>query len=261
MASKNSVHLATLVTNIKNCIPITLNEDAHQYNTWSTIFHLHCRAHLLLDHIVFDDKNPSSTNVSWQRFDDIMRTWIYVNIFVELIKSILSPTDKAIDTWNRLVNRFQNHKTTRVLTLESQFNSIHLSRFFLSSLLQVLPGLTEDYSSFRSIVQHINPHPDFDAISSMIELEEQTHNREVPLNDTALLVSDSLPATSSLTESHQSSHSGSRGRRNNRRGGKGSRQSSSGHSSQHSQTGRYSNFGPRHSNALSNNFPQWAYPP
>ena len=131
MASKNSVHLATLVTNIKNCIPITLNEDAHQYNTWSTIFHLHCRAHLLLDHIVFDDKNPSSTNVSWQRFDDIMRTWIYVNIFVELIKSILSPTDKAIDTWNRLVNRFQNHKTTRVLTLESQFNSIHLSRFFL----------------------------------------------------------------------------------------------------------------------------------
>lgn len=249
MASKNSVHLATLVTNIKNCIPITLNEDAHQYNTWSTIFHLHCRAHLLLDHIVFDDKNPSSTNVSWQRFDDIMRTWIYVNIFVELIKSILSPTDKAIDTWNRLVNRFQNHKTTRVLTLESQFNSIHLSRFFLvksycseikniidglcnvsssdsdSRLsLQVLHGLTEDYRSFRSTVQHMNPLLDFDTTRSMIELEEQTHNKETPPNDTTLLVSDSLLSRSPSSDSRQSSHSGNHGRRSNHRGGKGSRQ-------------------------------------
>ena len=178
-----------------------------------------------------------------------MRTWIYGFISVELTKSILDPTDKAIDMWNRLVNKFQNNKTTRILTLEFQFKSFHLSRFssvksYCSEIkniidglcnvsssdsdsrlsLQVLHGLTEDYRSFRSTVQHMNPLLDFDTTRSMIELEEQTHNKETPPNDTTLLVSDSLLSRSPSSDSRQSSHSGNHGRRSNHRGGKGSRQ-------------------------------------
>ena len=127
MATKDPIHPAILITNIKNCIPITLDEDGHLHNTWSSLFQLHCGAHLVLEHIVPDDKNPPTEDATWHYLDDLVCTWIYGTISVELIKPVLDPTDKALDTWNRLVNRFQNNKTTRILTLESQFNFVHLS--------------------------------------------------------------------------------------------------------------------------------------
>ena len=82
MTTKDPIHPATLVTNIKNCIPITLDEDGHLYNTWSSLFQLHCRADLVLEHIVPDDKILPTEAATWHRLDDLVRTWIYGTISV-----------------------------------------------------------------------------------------------------------------------------------------------------------------------------------
>jgi hypothetical protein len=121
MATTN-IHSATLVSNIKNCVPLQLDEEGVHYNTWSTLFQLHCSAYLVLDHIIPDESSKplDKYDSEWKRLDDIICTWIYGTICPALLTSIVQPKDSARDAWDRLENTFRNNKTTRILHLESQ---------------------------------------------------------------------------------------------------------------------------------------------
>ena len=104
---------------------------------------------------------------------------------------------------DRVENDFQNNKTSRNFHLESQFNDLSLSNFpdvksycneleniatTLTNLgttisdnclaFQVLHGLTSEYRTFRSLVQHLQHIPSFDSLLSMLELEEHTNNNK-----------------------------------------------------------------------------------
>ena len=99
MASPSKIHPATLVTNIKSCVPIQLDEKGTNFNTWVTLFKFHCRAHLVDSHILPDDsiKASVSKDSDWQRIDDIVRTWIYSTISTSFVQSIFRPDDSAYD--------------------------------------------------------------------------------------------------------------------------------------------------------------------
>ncbi|XP_021751002.1 uncharacterized protein LOC110716663 [Chenopodium quinoa] len=173
------IHLATLTNNIKTCISIVLDYNGTQYNTWSTLFQLHCRIDLVIDHIIpkvvnEKEKAPKTSDKDlWQRLDDIVRQWIYNTISNDLLNSIIDPDGKAIDAWNRLKNFFLNNKSARALHLDAQFTNTKLDQFegvkpycsHLKSLadslrnvgdpisdnrmaLQLLKVLTEDYRPF-----------------------------------------------------------------------------------------------------------------
>ncbi|XP_057538131.1 uncharacterized protein LOC130815658 [Amaranthus tricolor] len=209
MASPRKIHPATLITNIKTNVPIQLDEDGSNFDTWVTLFKLHFRAHLVDSQILRDDSSKAlvSKDSEWQRLDDIVRTWIYGSISPSLLQSIVRPNDCAFDAWNRLENNFQNNKTSRILHLESQFNDISLSNFpnvksycneletiatSLTNLgtsisdnrlaLKVLHGLILEYKTFRSLVQHMNPIPSFDTLRSMLELEERSNSALITTN-------------------------------------------------------------------------------
>ncbi|XP_057543799.1 uncharacterized protein LOC130823181 [Amaranthus tricolor] len=223
---------ATLVTNIKTCVPIELDEDGTNFNTWVTLFKLHCRAYLVDAHIVPDDFSKTSI--------------IKDSDCLALLPSIVPSDDCALDAWNRVENNFQNNKTSHILHLESQFNEISLSNFksycnepqnlalTLNNLgtsisdnrlaLPVLHCLYFDYRTFRSLVQHTSPVPSFDTLRSMLELEEHSNNKEVSSShDSALVVT---PKPSPLENSkNYDSHGPSNPRgfdRNHRRGGRNS---------------------------------------
>uniref|UniRef100_A0A803MBY6 Uncharacterized protein n=1 Tax=Chenopodium quinoa TaxID=63459 RepID=A0A803MBY6_CHEQI len=114
MADTSKVHPATVVTNIKACIPVTLDYAGKQYNSWSTLFQLHCRANLVIDHILPPAIDPSAKvsapteaeKAFTERLDYIIRQWIYGTISYDLLNSILDPDDSAADAWNRLKNFF-----------------------------------------------------------------------------------------------------------------------------------------------------------
>ena len=90
---------ATLVTNIKTCIPIQLDEDGSNFYTWVTLFQLHCWANLVDSHIIPDDSSKASVtkDSDWLHLDDIVRTWIYGTISPSLLKSIVRPDHSAFD--------------------------------------------------------------------------------------------------------------------------------------------------------------------
>ena len=128
MVSSTKLHPATLVTNIKTCVPIQLDDEGTIFNTWVTLFWLHCRANLVEDHItpIDSSKTSDAKDFDWHRLDDIFCTWIYGTISPTLLPTIVRHDDCALDAWNRIENNFQNNKTSRILHLESQFSDLSL---------------------------------------------------------------------------------------------------------------------------------------
>ncbi|XP_071689282.1 uncharacterized protein [Rutidosis leptorrhynchoides] len=103
-------HPALSVTNRKNMIPITLDIENAQYNSWAQLFKTHCRAYDVLDHIIpatDDDGSLSTTTVNtdptksalWSRLDAIVLQWIYGTISVSLLDNILEDESTAANAW------------------------------------------------------------------------------------------------------------------------------------------------------------------
>ncbi|XP_060195214.1 uncharacterized protein LOC132624450 [Lycium barbarum] len=210
MADTSKLHPATTVTNIKSCIPIVLDYEGSQYNNWATLFKLHCRANLVIDHILppaSPTVPPPATAVEklaakalWERLDDIVRQWIYGTISNDLLNTIIHQEDTAAEAWDRLVHLFQDNKSARALALDAKFTNTKLVDFpnvkaYCTRLkvladnlanvghkvsderlvLRLLRRLSEEYKTFRTTVQHRTPLPSFDVVRSMLELEEDSH--------------------------------------------------------------------------------------
>ncbi|XP_059306170.1 uncharacterized protein LOC132057549 [Lycium ferocissimum] len=200
-----------------------------QYNNWATLFKLHCRANLVIDHIL----PPASPTVPppataaeklaakalWERLDDIVRQWIYGTISNDLLNTIIHPYDTAAEAWDRLVHLFQDNKSARALALDAKFTNTKLVDFpnvkaYCTRLkvladnlanvghkvsderlvLRLLRGLSDEYKTFRTTVQHRTPLPSFDVVRSMLELEEDSHAEDAihDAGSTAALVSHNV---------------------------------------------------------------------
>ncbi|XP_060170846.1 uncharacterized protein LOC132601801 [Lycium barbarum] len=213
MADTSKLHLMTTVTNIKSCIPIVFDYEGSQYNNWATLFKLHCRANLVIDHIL-PPASPTvpppsmaveklATKALWERLDDIVRQWIYGTISNDLLNTIIHQEDTVAEAWNRLVHLFQDNKSARALALDAKFTNTKLVDFpnvkaYCTRLkvladnlanvghkvsderlvLRLLRGLSEEYKTFRTTVQHRTPLPFFDVVRSMLELEEDSHGED-----------------------------------------------------------------------------------
>ncbi|XP_021721018.1 uncharacterized protein LOC110688557 [Chenopodium quinoa] len=137
MPESSKLHPATIVMNIKSCVPITLDYEGKQFNSWSTLFQLHCRANLVIDQIIPPPVDPSAKKTEptpaeqafTQRLDDIVRQWIYGTISTDLLNTIIDLDHKAVDAWKRLENFFLNNKSVRALQLDAQFTNTRLEQF------------------------------------------------------------------------------------------------------------------------------------
>ncbi|XP_060212123.1 uncharacterized protein LOC132639707 [Lycium barbarum] len=221
MADTSKLHPATTVTNIKSCILIVLDYEGSQYNNWATLFKVHCRANLVIDHIL-----PLNT--------------------------IIHQEDTAAEAWDRLVHLFQDNKSVRALTLDAKFTNTKLVDFpnvkayctrmkVLTEnltnvghkvsderlVLRLLRGLSEEYKTFRTTVQHRTPLPSFDVVRSMLELEEDSHAEDAihDSDSNAALVSHNVTPqnfsgngqpNNSANNFNNRGNSQNRGKKNNR---------------------------------------------
>ena len=85
MTTTHKIHPATLVSNIKTCVPIQLEEDGSNFHTWVTLFELHCSAHLVESHIAPEDSSNTSDSKDpdWKRLDGFIA--LLVPLFLRLL--------------------------------------------------------------------------------------------------------------------------------------------------------------------------------
>ncbi|KAK1430107.1 hypothetical protein QVD17_12618 [Tagetes erecta] len=147
MADK--IHPAVTVTNIRNFIPITLEMESGQYNSWAELFKIHCKAFDCSDHLIHTEPQtaepnpetekskdkPSSSSLdtettkTWNRVDAIVLQWIYGTISNDLLHTILSPDSHAATAWKALENIFQDNRNTRAIYLQHKFSNLKISDF------------------------------------------------------------------------------------------------------------------------------------
>ncbi|KAJ9537461.1 hypothetical protein OSB04_030194 [Centaurea solstitialis] len=104
---KSTFHPAFGVNNIKNSIPLTLNQTDDRYASWVELFHIHLCAYDVLDHI--DPKTPTPTDIdkaTWNRLDAIVKQWILATISPDLKASSYGklPNSKLSSTAGQLLS-------------------------------------------------------------------------------------------------------------------------------------------------------------
>ncbi|XP_076901887.1 uncharacterized protein LOC143556463 [Bidens hawaiensis] len=241
----SKIHPAVTVSNIKNFIPITLDNESAQYVTWSELFRIHCTAFQVSHHL--QPKPAATIDEVWKRLDAIMLQWIYGTISTDLLQTIIKPKTTAFEAWNALESLFQDNKLARALTLQQKLTNTRLENFSnmeaycrevkvlsdqltnvdapLSNqqlVLQLLGGLTEQYETTATILQQTIPFPDFNAARSRLCHAEAQKNtqalRDAQTAGTALQASTSKTDTTpeARTDSKSEYASSDRGRRRNR---------------------------------------------
>ncbi|KAL7590045.1 hypothetical protein Lser_V15G37543 [Lactuca serriola] len=104
---KTNFQLAFIVSNIKNVIPLVLNQTNDHYASWVEFFNIHVCACNVKDHIDEEAAKPTDVDkTTWDHFDALVKQWIYSTISPELAHTIMKPVASALDLWKRLQENF-----------------------------------------------------------------------------------------------------------------------------------------------------------
>ncbi|XP_071700682.1 uncharacterized protein [Rutidosis leptorrhynchoides] len=243
MADKQQYHPALSISNIRNLIPVTLDIDNSQYNSWAHLFKLHCKAYDVIDHIIpsSDDSSSSATTSPdnnstktplWYRLDALVLQWMYATISNDLMNQIIEDESTAENAWNRLQNIFQDNKNSRALYLQRQFNTIRLDDFQNCAaycqqikvladqlrnvgdkvtddrmVLQLIAGLNDNFDTVGTYFTQLDKLPSFYDARSKLILEETKKQKQAINNHTttdAALVVTPNPKPASIPDPQKS---------------------------------------------------------
>ncbi|GJX22342.1 hypothetical protein Tco_0226787 [Tanacetum coccineum] len=93
---------------IPNKIPIKLDLEKHNYNSWS----LGLKSHV--------ESDTASTNPEWCQLDDLIKMWILGSLCDYLQKQVVTTPGNAKALWDRLKDLFHDNKDARAINLDYQ---------------------------------------------------------------------------------------------------------------------------------------------
>ncbi|XP_076907609.1 uncharacterized protein LOC143564119 [Bidens hawaiensis] len=188
------IHPAVTVSNIRNFIPVTLDNETAQYITLSELFMIHCTVFQVHDHLQPNtspaaksgDKATIEDVELWNRLDAIVLHWIYGTISSDLLQTIMKQKTTAYDAWTALETLFQDNKPAQALHLQEKLTNTRLESFpnmeaycrkvkvlfdqlcildaGLSDqqlVLKLLMGLTDQYKTTTTVLQNEKSFPSF----------------------------------------------------------------------------------------------------
>jgi len=235
-------HKAFGITNIKSHIPLTLDLDRLNYDSWRELFYTHCEGYDVNDHIdgTHDAPATSPTENEWKKVDSIVKMWLYSTISQALLQMVLKKDAMARQVWLNLEKLFRDNKDARSMQLESELRSITMGDLSVLAycskikkiadllenldsdskvsdkhlVIHTINGLSPRFDYVASIIRHRSPLPSFFETQSMLLLEEQRFKPNlVPqtINHTAHPSSPTILHTGSIDNNRNQS------RRNDRR--------------------------------------------
>ncbi|XP_023749196.1 uncharacterized protein LOC111897467 [Lactuca sativa] len=150
---KQFFHPAFAVTNIKNAIPIILDQSDDRFASWVEFFSIVACANDILDHISTEaPQSPSVDDTTWNRLDTLIKLWIYSTITLEVLKVIMLPGATTQQLWDRLQEIFQDNRATR--TLSDQLANVDNPVSEMKMMLQLVSGLTRgEFDTIAALIQ------------------------------------------------------------------------------------------------------------
>ncbi|XP_074288076.1 uncharacterized protein LOC141613234 [Silene latifolia] len=113
--NKKFFHPAYSVSNIKKFVQVTLKTENVHYASWAELFLNTARAFDVIDHISPPKDTVINKDTKWNRFDAVVKQWIYNTISLDLLHTILEPGETAQSAWDRLKDIFNDTKKSKAV--------------------------------------------------------------------------------------------------------------------------------------------------
>lgn len=146
MAAHVQIERAYGVSNIKSHIPLILNTDDHDYNTWRELFLTHCLTFDVLGHVDGSFNPMGANDHAWIKRDGLVKLWIYGTRAQPLLKSVFQAGGTARDIWLRIGNQFRNNKEARAMQIDNELRTLEIGDRSIREYVQTLKSVLLIYS-------------------------------------------------------------------------------------------------------------------
>ncbi|PWA87507.1 hypothetical protein CTI12_AA128900 [Artemisia annua] len=193
---------------ITNKVPVKLDLEKHNFNSWSSFFKIHLGSLGLKSHI--EEKASSSVpDHEWCKLDDLIKMWILGSLCDSLQEQVVSTPGFAKDLWDHLESLFHDNKDARAINLDNELRSIKIGNMTINEyctkiksmadrlknlgspvseknlVIYAVNGLDSRFATIVKIIRHREPLPSFETARTMLLLDESTmneaHNSGSPL--------------------------------------------------------------------------------
>nr|GEV03415.1 reverse transcriptase domain-containing protein [Tanacetum cinerariifolium] len=116
---------------IPNKVPINLDLENHNYNSWSSFSLIHIRSIGLKAHVKID---TACTNLEWCQLDDLIMMWIIGSLCDSLQEQVVTTLGNAKALWDHLKDIFHDNKYARAINLDNEIRSFKIESSFTDSI-------------------------------------------------------------------------------------------------------------------------------
>ncbi|GJS23365.1 hybrid signal transduction histidine kinase M [Tanacetum coccineum] len=155
------------ITNIKTYIPLVLDLDELNYDSWSELFMLHCKSFGVLKFIDGTSTSADQASDEWGKLDSLqLKDVFHDNKNARAMQ--LDNDLRTIEIGNMSITDYF-HKIRRMADLLANIDAPVDEKILVS---YVINGLGDRFDQVAGIIRHRDPTPTFAQTQSMLLLEE-----------------------------------------------------------------------------------------
>ncbi|GJZ00090.1 hybrid signal transduction histidine kinase M [Tanacetum coccineum] len=182
---------------IPNKVPIKLDLEKHNYNSWSSFSLIHLGSLGLKSH---EETDTASTNPEWCQLDDLIKMWILGSLCDSLQEQVVTTQGNTKALWDYLKNLFHDNKDARAINLDNELRSIEIRKMTVNEyctkiqamanklknldcevseknmVIFTVNGLDSHFATLAEIIHHREPLPTFETVRNMLLLKESSFN-------------------------------------------------------------------------------------
>lgn len=185
------------ITQIRAYVPIILDLQKLNYDTWREFFETHCLRFGVADHIDGSSSPTPTTEKQWRERDGLVKMCIYGTISETILDTVLKTKCTARELWLSIENLFRDNKEVCAIELDHELRTITMGDLDLTEYCRklkktsdllvniespvpertlvayLLKGFTEKYDNIINVIKHQTPFPTFAKAQSMLDMEEK----------------------------------------------------------------------------------------
>ncbi|XP_024011285.1 uncharacterized protein LOC112086548 [Eutrema salsugineum] len=126
------------ISQIRAYIPLILDLNKLNYDTWRELFETHCLTFGVSGHLDGTASLTPDTEKQWKERDGLVKMWIYGTISESILDTVLKTKCTAKELWESLENLFRDNKEACSLELDHELRTLTMGDLYLAEYCRKL---------------------------------------------------------------------------------------------------------------------------
>ncbi|CAH1435111.1 unnamed protein product [Lactuca virosa] len=148
------------ITNVKAFIPLILDLNQLNHDSWCELFQTHYTGFGVLGHLDRSSKPKNADDEERYTLDSLVKMWIYGTLIQSLLNMVTKHGSTANSLWLSIKALFRDNKKARVMELDNEFHLISMGDHFVNEYYEKMKVTTDLLANIgypvpkRTIVSH-----------------------------------------------------------------------------------------------------------